>query len=332
MRHPVYEGMRPDKKPADVHKETVKPNGRVAAHTRTVGDLTLTNLDKLFWPEKHYTKGDLLGYYESIAPVMLPYLKDRPQSMLRHPNGYKGSHFFQKDVTFHLPKGEKTTLVSSDAGDVDYLVATSKQSLLLMAQLGCIEINPWSSRLGSLDKPDWGVIDLDPEGVQFSTVIKVARTVHDVCKELGVPAYPKTSGKTGIHIFIPMGAQYSYEQVKDFVHLLVIEVNKRQPKLTSLERMPSKRKHRVYLDYLQNNEGQTLAAPYSVRPTRDASVSTPLAWEEVKEGLKPSDFTIMNMAKRIEKVGDLWKPVLGEGIDIQAILQKMEKPAGDRVE
>jgi bifunctional non-homologous end joining protein LigD len=324
MRHPVFEGMRPDKKPADVHKETAKQNGSAAAHTKELGDLTLTNLDKIFWPEKHYTKGDLIAYYEQIAPTMLPYLKDRPQSMLRHPGGYKGSHFFQKDVTFHLPSGEKTVLVSSDAGDVDYLVATSKQSLLLMAQLGCIEINPWSSRVGSLDKPDWGVIDLDPEGVQFSTVIKVAQTVREVCDELGVPAYPKTSGKTGIHIFIPMGANYTYEQVKNFVHLLVIEVNKRQPKLTSLERLPAKRRHRVYLDYLQNNEGQTLASVYSVRPTKDASVSTPLMWDEVKEGLKPSDFTIKNMDARLKKVGDLWKPVTGKGIDMQKILRKIE--------
>jgi len=325
MRHPVFEGMRPDKKPADVHKETAKPNEKPEAHTRQVGELTFTNLDKIFWPEKKYTKGDLIGYYESIAPVMLPYLKDRPQSMLRHPNGYKGSHFFQKDVTFHLPKGEKTVLVSSDIGDVDYLVATSKQSLLLMAQLGCIEINPWSSRVGSLDRPDWGVIDLDPEGVQFSTVIKVAQTVREVCDELDIPAYPKTSGKTGIHIFIPMGAKYTYEQVKNFVHLIVIEINRRQPKLTSLERMPAKRRHRVYLDYLQNNEGQTLASAYSVRPTKDASVSAPLLWDEVKEGLKPSDFTIMNMSERLEKVGDLWKPVIGKGIDMQEILRKIEK-------
>ena len=201
MRHPVFEGMRPDKKPTDVHKEQPTPNGRAEAHSKTVGGLTLTNLDKPFWPEKHYTKGDLIEYYASVSDVMLPYLKGRPQSLLRHPDGYKGNHFFQKDVTFHLPKGEKTVLVSSDIGDVDYLVATSKQSLLLMAQLGCIEMNPWSSRIGSLDKPDWGVIDLDPEGVQFTTVVKVAKTVREVCGELGVPAYPKTSGKTGIHIF-----------------------------------------------------------------------------------------------------------------------------------
>lgn len=325
MRHPVFEGMRPDKKPSDVHQEKPSDSGRPEAHAKTAGELTFTNLDKIFWPERRYTKGDLVDYYEKIAPVMLPYLKDRPQSMLRHPDGYKGNHFFQKDVTFHLPKGEKTTLVSSDVGDVDYLVATSKQSLLLMAQLGCIEINPWSSRVGSLDKPDWGVIDLDPEGVQFTTVVKVARTVHDVCKELGIPAYPKTSGKTGIHIFIPMGAKYSYEQVKNFIHLVVIEVNKRQPKLTSLERLPAKRKHRVYLDYLQNNEGQTLSSAYSVRPTKDASVSTPLKWEEITETLRPSDFTIKNMEARLQKVGDLWKPVVGKGIDMEKILARIEK-------
>lgn len=324
MRHPVFEGLRPDKKPGEVHKESAKPSQKPASGEPSYKDVTFTHLDKEFWPEKHYTKGDLIAYYDMVSDYILPYLKDRPQSLLRQPDGYKGNKFFQKDVTFHLPKGEKTVPVDSDAGHVDYLVATSKQSLLLMAQLGCIEINPWSSRIGSLDKPDWGVIDLDPEGVQFGTVIKVARAVHQVCEELGVAAYPKTSGKTGIHIFIPMGGKYTYEQVKDFVHLLVIRINQREPKITSLERMPAKRQHKVYLDYLQNNEGQTLAAPYSVRPTKDASVSTPLTWDEITDDLRPSDFTIKNMEARLKKVGDLWKPVLGKGIDMQKIIKRME--------
>jgi bifunctional non-homologous end joining protein LigD len=324
MRHPVFEGLRPDKKPGEVHKESAQPSQKPIKGEPSYKDVTFTHLDKEFWPEKRYTKGDLIHYYDMVSDYILPYLNDRPQSLLRQPDGYKGNKFFQKDVTYHLPSGEKTVPVDSDAGHVNYLVATSKQSLLLMAQLGCIEINPWSSRVGSLNKPDWGVIDLDPEGVQFGTVIKVARAVREVCEELGVAAYPKTSGKTGIHIFIPMGGKYTYEQVKDFIHLLVIRINQREPKITSLERMPAKRQHRVYLDYLQNNEGQTLAAPYSVRPTKDASVSTPLRWDEISDDLRPSDFTIKNMEARLKKVGDLWKPVLGKGIDMQKIIKRME--------
>ena len=191
--------------------------------------------------------------------------------------------------------------------------------------LGCIEINPWNSRVQNLDKPDWAVMDLDPEGVTFEDVITVARTVHDICDELKITAIPKTSGKTGIHIYMPLGAQYTHEQAKDFVHLLGMEVNKRQPQLTSLERMPAKRPHKIYLDYLQNREGQTLAAPYSVRPTPDATVATPLHWDEVKKSLQPTDYTIKNINRRLSRVGDLWKPVLGPGNDLAKILGRMEK-------
>ena len=196
-------------------------------------------------------------------------------------------------------------------------------TLLYMVQLGCVEINPWNSRVKHLDKPDWIVIDLDPDGVSFTKVVEVARTVKEVCDEWRIPAYPKTSGKTGLHIYIPMAAQYSYEQAKNLAHLIVLEVNKRSPKITSVERMPEKRRHKIYLDYLQNREGQTLAAPYSLRPTPNATVSMPLHWDEVTSGLSPADFTIKNAARRIHRTGDLWKPVLGAGIDLAATLKRL---------
>jgi bifunctional non-homologous end joining protein LigD len=192
-----------------------------------------------------------------------------------------------------------------------------------MVQLGCVEINPWNSRVQDLDKPDWIVIDLDPEGVTFKDVINVAHTVHQVCEEWHVPAYPKTSGKTGIHIFIPTQAKYTNDQVRNFAHLLVLEINKRMPDITSVERMPEKRKHRIYLDYLQNRQGQTLAAPYSVRPTPDASVSMPLHWDEVTPSLRPEDFTIKNALARLKKTGDIWKPVLQKGVDLKKVLDKI---------
>jgi bifunctional non-homologous end joining protein LigD len=190
--------------------------------------------------------------------------------------------------------------------------------------LGCIEINPWSSTLKHLAKPDWAVIDLDPEGIGFDKVIEVAKTVHDICEELKIPSYPKTSGKTGIHIFIPMHAKYSYEQVRQFSQLLATLVHDRTASITSLERDPKKRQHKIYIDYLQNRESQTLAAPYSVRPTKSASVSTPLHWSEVKKGLDPAKFTIKNTVKRIDQEGDLWKPVIATGIDMKKILRQME--------
>ena len=286
-----------------------------------------THLDKIFFPKHKYTKGDLLRYYTDLADFILPYLKDRPLSLNRMPNGIKGESFFQKNNE-HLPDWVPSADIFSESNNANlhWIVGGNLNTLLYIVQLGSIEINPWNSRVGHLDKPDWIVIDLDPEGVTFNDVVQVARTVHEVCEEWHIPAYPKTSGKTGIHIFIPSGAKYSYEQTKNLGHLVALEVNKRQPKLTSVERMPEKRRHRIYLDFLQNREGQTLAAPYSVRPTPEASVSMPLHWDEVKAGLDPMSFTIKNAAARLKHTGDLWKPVVSKGIDLTKILEKIEKP------
>lgn len=333
MRHPSFEGLRSDKKPAQVHREkpknkAVPKNGNKEAAMKP-GKLEFTHLDKVFFPKNKITKGDMIEYYRSVADYMLPYLKDRPHSLNRHPNGIKGESFYQKNME-HLPDWVPHADIYSESNqkNLHWLVGGGLDSLLYMVQLGCIEINPWNSRVKHLDKPDWIVIDLDPEGRRtFKDVVAVAQTVHEVCEEWKIPSQPKTSGKTGIHIFIPLGAKYTYEQVKNFAHLIVMEVSKRQPELTSLERMPDKRKNKIYLDFLQNREGQTLAAPYSLRPTPDATVSMPLKWNEVTPSLKPTDFTIKNAAKRLEKTGDLWKPVLGKGIDLPKILKSIEARA-----
>lgn len=355
MRHPEFKGLRPDKKPTDVHREKAKKsktanNPAVStsparasgadapsspssdtvearkAGSSAAGALPFepTHLDKVFFPKHKYTKGDLFEYYTEMAEYILPYLDGRPISMNRMPNGIKGPSFFQKNNE-HLPDWVPSADIFSDSnnGDLHWIVGGQLDTLLYVTQLGSIEINPWNSRVGQLDKPDWIVIDLDPEGVTFNDVINVAKTVHEVTYEWGIPTYPKTSGKTGIHIYIPMGAKYTYEQAKNLAHLIVLEVNKRQPKITSVERNPEKRKHRIYLDFLQNREGQTLAAPYSVRPTPEASVSMPLHWDEVKKGLDPMDFTIKNAAKRLKRTGDLWKPVMGKGIDLSKVLKKI---------
>jgi bifunctional non-homologous end joining protein LigD len=186
-----------------------------------------------------------------------------------------------------------------------------------MANLGCIEINPWFSRLQNLANPDYLVIDLDPEEISFEKVIDTALSVKEALDIAGAKSFCKTSGATGIHIYVPLKAKYDYDVAKDFAHLIGNIVNGWIPDFTSLERSPSKRKKKVYLDYLQNRKGQTLAAPYSIRPKPGATVSTPLKWEEVKSGLHPSDFTIKNIFKRLEKTGDLFKGVLGAGIDIE---------------
>jgi bifunctional non-homologous end joining protein LigD len=359
MRQPEFKGLRPDKKPEDVHREKSKSVSQTESHdeTRSVkrsaagrsrqgqiaparsasearretqsGDSGLpfepTHLDKVFFPKHKYTKGDLFEYYQTVADFILPYLDKRPLSLNRMPNGIKGESFFQKNNE-HLPDWVPSANIFSDSNNADlhWIVGGKLDTLLYIVQLGSIEINPWNSRVGKLNKPDWIVIDLDPEGVTFNDVITVAKTVHEVTEEWGIPAYPKTSGKTGIHIFIPMGAEYTYEQAKNLAHLIALEVNKREPKLTSLERNPEKRRHRIYLDFLQNREGQTLAAPYSVRPTEAASVSMPLRWDEVKKGLDPMDFTIKNAPARLKRTGDLWKPVMGKGLDLAKVLKKIE--------
>lgn len=332
MRQPKYEGLRPDKKPTSVHREkpkTARPEAAEAKASKpnAQGKLPfeLTHLDKVFFPRHKYTKSDLIVYYTAVSEYILPYLKDRPCSMLRMPSGITGDSFFQKNNE-HLPDWVPSADIFSESNNANlhWIVGGQLDTLLYMVQLGCVEINPWNSRAGHLENPDWIVIDLDPEGVSFSKVIEVAQVVHQVCDEWKIPTYPKTSGKTGIHIYIPLHAKYTYEQGKNLAHLIALEVNKRASKITSVERLPEKRKHKIYLDFLQNREGQTLAAPYSVRPTPDASVSTPLHWDEVNKNLKPSDFTIKNMPARLKRVGDLWKPVMGAGIDLAKILKNIE--------
>ncbi|HSX07708.1 MAG TPA: DNA ligase D [Candidatus Saccharimonadales bacterium] len=332
MRQPKYKGLRADKKPTNIHREKPKTARSEAAETKAAArgaqgglPFELTHLDKVFFPRHKYTKGDLINYYTAVSEYILPYLKDRPCSMLRMPSGITGDSFFQKNNE-HLPDWVPSADIFSESNNANlhWIVGGRLDTLLYMVQLGCVEINPWNSRTGRLDNPDWIVIDLDPEGVPFSKVIEVAHVVHAVCDEWKIPAYPKTSGKTGIHIYIPLHAKYTYEQGKNLAHLIALEVNKRTPKLTSVERLPEKRKNKIYLDFLQNREGQTLAAPYSVRPTPDASVSTPLHWDEVNKNLKPGDFTIKNMPARLKRVGDLWEPVMGTGIDIAKILKHIE--------
>jgi bifunctional non-homologous end joining protein LigD len=327
MRQPIFVGLRQDKETKQVSREQpIDPKNAIKDKPPSQNSrLEFTHRDKVFFPTSGYSKGDLIDYYQSVAETMLPYIKDRPHSLLRQPNGAEGKSFFQKDVG-HMPPGwVKTKAIFSESNDKDinYLVADSPDSLLYMVQLGCIEINPWNSRIKSLDKPDWCVIDLDPEDIDFREVIKAAKVVHDVCEELNIASYPKTSGKTGIHIFIPLQAKYSYDQSRQFGQLLATIINQRLPKTTSLERSPKKRQQKIYVDYLQNRAGQTLAAPYSVRPTPAANVSTPLDWGEVDSKLKPENFTISNTAQRLSSVGDIWKPVIGKGIDIESILKNL---------
>jgi len=338
LRHPVFLGLRSDKDAGEVQFQT-KANTKSEMEKPEVADnydlkvgkqtLHLTNQNKVYFPDDGITKGDILNYYNGVADLILPYLKNRPQSMNRFPGGIKGPSFYQKDVDLEkIPSWLKTEAIHSDSNNanIDYLICNDKATLLYMANLGCIEINPWNSTIKKPENPDWMVIDIDPSKEDFSEVITTALTVKEVMDELGSDCYCKTSGATGLHVYVPLGAKYNYDTVKIFAELVAHEVHARLPEITSIERTIKKRNHKIYIDFLQNRTGQTLAAPYSVRPKPGATVSTPLEWEEVNENLHPSQFTIRNVIARFKEKGDLWQPVLGKGADIKSILKKMENP------
>ena len=288
---------------------------------------SFTHLDKVFWPEEGYTKGDLVAYYEQIAPTILPYLKDRPENMNRHPNGIKGKNFFQKNVTNELPPFASSERIWSESNGeyLRYLVCDNKETLLYMANLGCIELNPWTSRVERLHHPDFLILDLDPHGRSFDELVTVTKEVKRVLDLACEESYVKTSGKSGIHVAVPLGARYTYAQSRTFAKLVMELVHEKLPDLTSMERNPKKRGGKIYLDYLQNNFGQTLAAAYAVRPYPGATVSTPLEWREVRTGLDPAKFTIKTIFARLKKKGDLWKGVLGKGVELRDAIRCLEE-------
>jgi DNA ligase D len=289
-----------------------------------------TNVDKLYWPDEKITKGDLIHYYESIAPYILPYLKNRPLSLKRNPNGIKDEGFYHKDAGDIAPAWMKTANIHSESSNkiIHYLVCNNVKSLLFIANLGCIEMNPWNSVTGHLDNPDYLILDIDPsEKNSFDQVIDVALVIKEILDKIKVTGYCKTSGASGMHVYIPCARKYEYGTIRDFAKILATMVHEQLPSFTTLERSLAKRKkNHIYIDYLQNSRGQTLASAYSVRPKPGATVSTPLEWKEVKHGLHPSLFTLKNIKKRAEKKGDLFKGVLGKGINIPAALKKLEKP------
>lgn len=347
MRHASFQGLRMDKTVEDYNNEQSKETNFIvksnktqkAKHSRTILQssateqkieidghaLKFTNLDKIYWPELHISKREMLQYYYEMAELILPYMKNRPQSLNRFPDGIHGQSFFHKDMKGKTEKWMKTfTRFSESAGEPkDFLICTDTAALMYMANLGCIEMNPWHSRIATSNYPDWCVIDLDPGEIAFEKVIDTALVVKQVLDALQVPSYPKTSGSTGIHIYVPLGAEYNYEQSKQLAEIIVHLVHEELPGITSLERNPEKRKDKIYLDYLQNRPIQTICAPYSLRPKRDATVSAPLHWSEVKKGLQINQFTIKNMHERTKAEGDLFKGVLGKGIDLNKVLKAL---------
>ena len=335
MRIPVFQGLRMDKPARETMQELPQPSpGRYfgpgpakkgGEKVRIGGkELELTHLSKPYFPDDKVSKGDVIDYDRRMAKWMLPYLKDRPQSLKRNPGGIADAGFFHKDFDHKPYAWMKTVRIASHSReDMDYLLCQDEATLVAMANLGCIELDPWNSRVGHLDQPDYCIIDLDPEDIPFAKVVEAAVETRKVLDAAKIPAYCKTTGGRGLHILIPLGAKYSYEQARMLAELVGQLVHARLPGTTSLIRSPSQRQKRVYLDYLQNSRGQTLAAPYCLRPRPGAKASAPLRWDEVKPGLDPAKFNIHTMEARVKKVGDLWKGVLGPGIDLKAALTRL---------
>ncbi|MFL5509864.1 MAG: DNA ligase D [Gemmatimonadaceae bacterium] len=286
--------------------------------------IAFSNLNKIFWPAEKYTKGDLIEYYRAVSKWLLPYLANRPVVLTRFPDGINGKSFYQKDAPVFAPEWVRTIPIWSEdtQREIKYFICDDEESLLYLANMGSIPIHIWASRAGSLELPDWCVIDLDPKEAPFSDVIRCARVLHGVCDEVGLPNFVKTTGKTGLHIMLPLGRQCTYEQSRMLGELLARVVLRECGDFATITRHVTKRGDKVYLDYLQNRHGQTIVAPYSVRPLPGATVSMPIEWEEVNENLDPKLFTIKNAIERIERkrrdplasVLEL-KPNLGDVLD-----------------
>lgn len=283
-----------------------------------------TNIEKIYWPREGYTKGDLLEYYKAVSVFLLPHLKDRPMTLVRFPDGIEGKSFFQKEAPDFTPEWISTATVEHSDKVVHYLLIQDLHSLVYAVNLGAIELHPFLSRYQKENFPDFLVLDLDPVEIPFTYVVEVAQGTHKLLQEIGIEHACKTSGKRGMHIYIPLKAKYEYETVKQFGEVLANVIHQSMPNITSLVRDPAKRQKRVYIDYLQNSPTKSVIAPYCVRAIDKAPVSTPLEWSEVKKGLDPTQFTIATMPKRLEKKGDLFEKLLKTGIDIKASLKKLE--------
>jgi bifunctional non-homologous end joining protein LigD len=335
LRAPVFLGLRDDVAPRDAVPESepalkgaVPELATAKEVTAQLGGHTLkfSNLKKLFYPDDGVTKGDVLHYYDAIASLILPHLKDRPLSLKRYPNGIKEEFFFQKNTPETFPPWLRTEMIDSEhvGRPIRYVFAEDRPSLLYIVNLGCIDQNPWMSRSPHLDNPDFVLIDLDPQECPFEMIVDAALMVKRLIDRIGLKGYPKTTGGDGLHVYIPVEPIYTYEETRTFAELIARLVIAEKPSMFTTPRSVSKReKNRVYFDYLQNGKSKTIAAPYVLRAYPGAPVATPLEWNEVKHGLHPSQFNITNAIERFAVKGDLFGGVLHEPQHLDAALEKL---------
>src|SRR5213594_3782413 len=343
LRQSVFVRFRDDKKPEDVmmpgekgdgrrEKDDKVPPQRTSPISPLPREVKFSNLDKVFWPDEKYTKGDLIEYYRSMAPWLLPYLKDRPVVLTRYPDGINGKSFYQKDAPGFAPGWIQTIPIWSEdtQRDIQYFVANDVETLVYLVNLGTIPLHIWMSRIDDLTKPDWCLIDLDPKDAPFEHVITLAKTMRKVCEEVEMPAFLKTTGKSGLHIMLPLGRQMTYDQCLQFAMLFARLVTDRHPDIATTQRTISKREGKVYVDAFQNRAGQLMVAPYSVRPSPGAPLSMPIEWSEVNAKLRNGNFTIANALKRMEKLGhDPVVKVLELKPKLMGVLERVNQLIGE---
>jgi bifunctional non-homologous end joining protein LigD len=333
LRHPAFVRFRDDKPPTEcVKRPEVSDEGEIPEDAGIVAgaqvrDLQFTNLDKVFWPEEGYTKGDLIEHYRSIAPWMLPYLRDRPLVMTRFPDGIDGKSFFQKDAPDFAPDWLRTVRVRGDESERElrYFVCDDEASLLYIANLATIPVHVWASRVSDLGRPDWCILDLDPKEAPFGHVVEVAQALHRLTDEIALPAFVKTSGSSGLHVLVPLGRQCTHEESRTLGELLARLVVAQLPEIATVARLPAQREGKVYVDFLQNGHGKLLVAPFCVRPIPNASVSMPLAWDEVDAALRLDQHTIRTAPARMKGLGeDPLRPVLDLAPDLAGALLRLQ--------
>jgi bifunctional non-homologous end joining protein LigD len=337
LRQPVFLRFRSDKKPEECVRQGVEgvggrvleaepPSSHPRPHTLHPA-FQFTNLTKIFWPQQGYTKADLIEFYRAISPHLLPYLKDRPLVLTRFPDGIEGKSFFQKDAPAYAHDFVRTVRVFSGESqrELNYFVCDSEASLLYIANMAAIPLHIWGSRVATLEMPDWCILDLDPKDAPFAHVVTVARAIHELCDEIALPCFVKTSGSTGLHVLVPLGRQCTYEQARTLGGLLARVIAAELPEIATITRQVSKRDGRVYLDYVQNGHGRLLAAPFSVRPVPGALVSAPLDWKEVGPKLSLATYSIRSVPARMEKLGDdPLLPVLSLAPDLVGALGRLK--------
>jgi bifunctional non-homologous end joining protein LigD len=285
-----------------------------------------TNLSKVYWPADGYTKGDLLAYYHAVAEALLPHLRDRPLHLNRFPDGIDGKSFYQREAKDGTPAWVRTAGIEHDGAIVPHHVVDDLPTLLHVANLGSIDLHPWLSRVGSLDEPDFAVLDLDPKQAPFAHVVRIARAAGRLLRGIGLRPLLKTSGKNGMHVFVPLRRGFAYDHARMFCEAIARLLVRELPDIATVERLPDRREGRVYLDFLQNRRSQTIVPPYSVRPVPGASVSAPLAWDELEDpALSPRLFTIRTMPARLARTGDLFRKALDDPQDLLPAIGALEE-------